>query len=429
MNTLSSDLLGLIDKHLDAKSSALLAVNEGLELFSNGYDLFNISQTKWLLYAIYNNHTEEEQLFKHLDCTILNFILEHKCFDFHNIRRYDIDVKFIKESKLEDVDLIGIGIIDCKDYLSNIYGVQEVLNAYIERDCIEMVKILAPHVIKRYGTNYNEDDLPNTTPSIITVLLTEAYKYKSTRCIEYFQEYYNQMNPIDIDKYYILIELLSYDVYDNRTIKLLSELIEEPNRIYLEVLLKFAVFENRKKTVYCLLDIIGGFNFIIDNPDTLSSLIDWFKFASKCDDKNLLKLVVNIIVNSGNNGDICDIFMEALYSEEFDICDTILANCNWMLEEFQYHVSNTRELPYIDEYTNDSEHHNGEEEGVLAGSEFGRFLQQRRRIQIEYMTVKVFDYITSRCICNFDLNYIRVCALKYLNYQLFKRVVDFEMQK
>lgn len=467
MDTLILDLLFLIDKHTDAKSSALLSISTNFKLFSDGYELFDISQPKWLLYAINNNRDAnngiEDDLRKQLDYETLDFMVKNKCFTFLTTQQYDFDVKFIKESKIKDVLENPVNFLL---YLDDVYGLQKIIRAYIRRDCVEMVKTLMPIIIDIYGSyTYNIGDYPPPAqPHIITILLTKAYKYKSLQCIEYLEELYDQMGPIGIDKYFVLIELLSYDVYNERIIQLLSLLKLETNIDidYLNITLEYAVVYCKcKKAVYHLLNMMReGINLhdkpapVIPGQICRTSLHNWFKFALEYDDKKLLNSVVDFVLKSQNTENISDIFFEALYAENFDICDIILNNSNWMIEEFQYRVSNIRMPPefleYVnkednssdsndsednEEYPNDSED-NGEEhsnnsgsdkeEENLAGSEFGRFLHNKRCIEIENMTTNIFDYIISKCVCNFDVDYILFRSHQYLNYRLFKRVLEFK---
>lgn len=68
MDTLTGDLLGLIDKHFDAPTSVLLGISSNIKIFMLGYDDFDYKKNvKWLLYGIKKKNT-----------VVLEFLLKTK---------------------------------------------------------------------------------------------------------------------------------------------------------------------------------------------------------------------------------------------------------------------------------------------------------------------------------------------------------------
>lgn len=411
MNSLNHDLLTLIDKHLDAKESSLLGDSSELILFSYGYDQFDISQIKWLLYNIGRQNGKmnvegEKTVYKHLDYKTLEFICKRTNFKFDHIERCAIEVKYIEESKLKDI-MDQYKYEQYKNY--DAYELEAIITPYIKRDYIEIVKYLTTFLLDQYF-EYSADE-NNTRPYIITVLLTKSHEYQSQKCIKYFEELYSQMNAQFIDKYYSLVGLLLSDTHDERATSLLSELSQDANIPYLVSILKYALESGSRKLVDCFLNIVEG-SGLLDKITILQRvdkhiLTRLYEFSFNCDDDELIADVIGIVVNSCNKNNIKGMFMYALHKELFDICDVILECYPKMSKTFQSLVNNTRD------------HH----PEVVNGS-----LRIVYDIGPEYMTVKIFDYIISKCNPTFDPNYICTIALQSTNYQLFKKILDFKSQ-
>ena len=172
MNTLCIDLLTLLDNYLDAKDSALLCAC--FKEFTDGYDLFDISQMKWLLYTLYKYGAVEVKVRKQLNYKTTHFILNHGCLKNSMLQQHEFDIKFIKESKMGDI---------IKKYTPeryNSYGVYEleyIINACIKLDYIEVVKGLVTVLMKKYSRYELFNDSPHNEVHIIVKFLANAHIY------------------------------------------------------------------------------------------------------------------------------------------------------------------------------------------------------------------------------------------------------------
>lgn len=77
MDTLSGDLLTLLDKQLDAPTSALLGISSGIEIFMTGHEDFDYKKNvKWLVYGLTTSHCKAVYGLTKQNDHIIKFLLE-----------------------------------------------------------------------------------------------------------------------------------------------------------------------------------------------------------------------------------------------------------------------------------------------------------------------------------------------------------------
>lgn len=421
MNTLSFDLLKLIDNRLEAKCSCLLGLSTGTELFLSGYDQFNITQTKWFLQFASSRFSiwMSDELIKILDFETIKFIhsnyqgesygtaraLIHKMIENGNFVPYPQDYTQCDH--------------DIHDLCQEIEVAIKYNKTKIVKQLVNVVLGFKDGIATRY--NYDPDDSiyarhGDPGPSedepyyVITYLLTEAYKYNNHELIIYFEELYNKLDVSDLhDKYYILIGLLKYpETNTKRIIPLLEDL--RTDKIIFDKVFRGALEYCNKEAIDLLLRYYDG-NTRKDKLKNIGKYArDHHLYGYSCDDEfhelyrfalygsnteiahNIYEIVLEFALAKVEKLELYDEFdvgnvfvFDAIIIERFELVDMIIKN--WKSEWIQL---------FNNKY-------------VFNGYK---------------LSVSIFDYLRSRFGYQFNLNKLLVNSWAGSDYKLFKRVCD-----
>lgn len=424
MDTLSTDLLKLIDQYLDAKRSALIGVSTGLELFLSEYDKFSLKQWKWIAYlwALYRQTNDQSEIYRirdnlsnEIDSGTMMFMMEHS--DLYKHDKIRLDNKLIKEKKSRDV----IRRYRKREFHNNnIYALRESIVHCIKHDCFELVEILTNYLIEIFGIHFMDKFYSlqmGDQYRVITRLLIEAHRLKNQRCIDYFESLCSKLEPRRTDRLILLIGLLSYDEYDDRTKILLSELKGDMN--FIDIILHEVLAEGYNKGTNAILELIEGFT-IQDKLKTICTYVEdmglydnplYIFFRSALMGGNI-EVVKEIITMTNNDQELYYYALEAygfqphasraFSRNNYDVCEMIFEKSVGVRTIFQIRVNNI-----------DFEFESDQDIDIIVGP-------------LYIKNVECFNYIVSTFGCQFNLDYVQEQAGECLDFELFKRIVDFK---
>lgn len=408
MDTVPIDLLKLIDQYLDAKSSALIGISTGLELFLSEYDEFDFNQWKWIACFIYQHRsirlergTIIRRLYKKIDSGTIIFILEHFYDGLPVYFTNSVNLKLIEEGRSSK----------CKEIDSNtdIYTLSKYIRQSIKYDRFEYVEILTNLLIERFGIDC-ADYVYGDYYLLITRLLIYSHQKKNQKCIDYFESLCARCNLGKADRLMLLIGLLSWDsqVLDDRTKLLLDELRGDMDLI--DLIFHEVLSKGYNRGVDLILDLIDG-STLRDKLQTICKCIEDIElytdptqvFFSSALSGNNIKMIEEIIAMTNNDQELYYLALEAYnYCKpvnKYKICDMIFDKSVGVRTIFQIKVNNIGMKFFSD--------------GDIAA-------------QLRVNSADCFDYIISRFGCHFDIDYVQKEAYRKADLKLFKRVVDFK---
>lgn len=415
MDTLTFDLLKLIDNRLEAKCSCLLGLSTGVELFLSGYDQFDKTQTKWFLQYVCseNNIWISEELAETLDLETLKFIHLRNGYDSYGMKKYLIN-KMIKDGNfVPDPQKYTQSDHDIHDLCEQVEVAIKYNKTKIAKQLVNVVLGFEDGAATRY--NYTRDDSiyarhGDPGPSedepyyVITYMLTEAYKYNRQELVIQLEELYNKLDVHDLyDKYYTLIGLLAHHTSNGqKIIPLLKDL--RTDKLMFDKVFRGTLRYCNVQSIDFLLQYCDGDT----RKDKLRNIGEYARdehlYGYSCDDEfhelyvialngsnteiahDIYELVVEYVLNTPYKVDVNhDFVYNAILKKKFDMVDTIIKT--WESEWIQL---------------------------------FSMYIIDAASV----LSVEIFDYLRSRFNFKFNLLEILYGSWEEHNYKLFKRVCD-----
>lgn len=310
MNTLSTDLLGLIDKHLDAFSSVRLAISSNISMFFEGCDTFNVKkQPKWLVFAIgckesnaFNDALDDYDTLAFLDTY-------NQCLLTPNAYRIDHRIKsvrfhyILKTIERRDMELLMSLLTPEKE---NISTLMHCVYECIRIGWLEGVKVLDP-IYKRLSDaqvlnigEFREYD---------SVLLIDAYKSGSNDIIQYYENIFTD-ELFDDPRYDRLVGMLSSSTnYEQNPlyIDLLAELApqtKEKKRMRKNIIISLLDEKASNEKIFIILSLFNGETMnqklkrLVHTYDIMEELLD---AVFRNDNLELATMLVDILIELKND--------------------------------------------------------------------------------------------------------------------------------
>lgn len=309
MDTLSCDLLDLIDKHLDALTSVVLGMSTGYHKYLTGYEDFHRDKNvKWLLYAVCQRGVESQRKTDEsavisssatlLAATVkyirktrkygwLDFIENYLPTDYWQSRFVNLEIN--KARLYRDIDVFKIGEIDLIVTRATIvYCIKRMFKIGWLEGIIKMSDILATY----HGY---------TQSAHISILTQWSYEFGFMDVIDYYK-----ITPNVVDKMFgMLKSTLDYneeiDNLKDEFIDKISEIDDDGymDKYYDSCILELICSTNKSQWLIdhvCYGDVdalIYRFNFQQSNIQTI---VSYFRKAIKKSNIHIANIIMNIYI-------------------------------------------------------------------------------------------------------------------------------------
>lgn len=317
MNTLSIDLLGLINNHLDAFSSIRLAMSTGISMFFEGCSEFDIEKEfKWFIFGIYCKESNAfNDAVNACDIRSLEFLNAYNqgllTPDVYPIDHRIKSVRFhyiLKAVEKRNMKLL-LSLLMPEN--QNMSILMHSVNKCIKIGWFEGVKVLDPIYKRLCDTQV----LNGGREDYDSMLLIDVYKYGSEEIIEYYENVFAD-ELFDDARYDRLIGMLSSSInYDQHPVYIdllveLSPQTDENERLRKNIIVSLLDEKAPIEKIYVILSLFRGnsmyeklrrmlrkYETVSDKYETVSELLD---VAFRNDNIEFVNMLVDILIEMKN---------------------------------------------------------------------------------------------------------------------------------